>query len=81
MKGTEAEAEARHHPAVVAHRTSRDADVQLRVADAITKFAGSMPFVYLHAIGFILWMLFVETNPWPMPTLVVSPGRSSCRRS
>lgn len=70
MKGTEAE--ARHHPVVVAHRTSRAADVQLRVADAITKFAGSMPFVYLHAIGFALWMLFVEANPWPMLTLVVS---------
>ncbi|MEU9028163.1 DUF1003 domain-containing protein [Streptomyces sp. NPDC048383] len=76
MKGTKAEAEteaeARHHPVVVAHRTNRAADVQLRVADAITRFAGSMPFVYLHAIGFALWMLFVEADPWPMLTLVVS---------
>ncbi|MCY0939824.1 DUF1003 domain-containing protein [Streptomyces sp. H34-S5] len=48
------------------------ADVQLRVADAITKFAGSMPFVYLHAVAFTLWMLFVEANPWPMLTLAVS---------
>ena len=35
-------------------------------------FAGSMPFVYLHAIGFTLWMLFAESNPWPTLTLIVS---------
>jgi len=62
----------RHHPAVVAHRKSRAEDVQLRVADAITKFAGSMPFVYIHAIVFAFWMLFVESSPWPTLTLVVS---------
>ena len=39
-----------HHPAVVAHQASSAADIQLRMADAITKFAGSMTFVYLHAI-------------------------------
>jgi uncharacterized membrane protein len=61
-----------HHPVVVAHQASSAADVQLRMADAITKFAGSMTFVYLHAIVFIVWMLFVETNPWPTLTLVVS---------
>ncbi|MGW2050896.1 DUF1003 domain-containing protein [Streptomyces sp. NPDC001858] len=63
---------AKHHPAVVAHHNSRAGDVQLRVADAITKFAGSMPFVYLHAIAFALWMVFIEANPWPTLTLVVS---------
>ncbi|MGH3624880.1 MAG: DUF1003 domain-containing protein [Sciscionella sp.] len=62
----------RHHPAVVAHHTSRAADLQLRIADTITKFAGSMLFVYLHAIGFTLWMLLVEPSPWPTLTLVVS---------
>ena len=61
-----------HHPVVVATRAARAADVQLRIADAITKFAGSMNFVYLHAVAFILWMLFVESNPWPTLTLVVS---------
>jgi len=61
-----------HHPAVVAHRASRAANVQLRIADTITKFAGSMWFVYIHAIGFALWMLFVELSPWPTLTLVVS---------
>src|SRR5882757_2927328 len=61
-----------HHPAVVAHQASRAANVQLRIADTITKFAGSMWFVYIHAIGFVLWMLFVESSPWPTLTLVVS---------
>ena len=61
-----------HHPAVVAHRKRRAADVQLRIADAITKFAGSMPFVYIHAVVFAFWMLFMEASPWPTLTLVVS---------
>ncbi|MER6954042.1 DUF1003 domain-containing protein [Streptomyces sp. NPDC000618] len=69
---SEQHSRAKHHPAVVAHHKSRAGDVQLRIADAITKFAGSMPFVYLHAIAFALWMLFVEANPWPTLTLVVS---------
>jgi uncharacterized membrane protein len=50
----------------------RRADIQLRLADRITAFAGSMRFVYLHAIGFGLWMLFFEKSPWPTLTLVVS---------
>jgi uncharacterized membrane protein len=61
-----------HYPVVAAHRSKRAGDIQLRIADAITKVAGSMVFVYLHAVGFLLWMLFVESNPWPMLTLVVS---------
>ena len=61
-----------HHPVVEAHRASRAADVQLRVADAITAFAGSMRFVYIHAVVFALWMLFAESDPWPKLTLVVS---------
>jgi uncharacterized membrane protein len=61
-----------HHPAVVAHRNIRAGAVQLRIADAITKFAGSMPFVYIHAIAFAFWMLFLEASPWPTLTLVVS---------
>jgi uncharacterized membrane protein len=60
------------HPVVVAHRESRAADVQLRVADAITSFAGSMKFVYVHIVVFVVWMLFVEKNPWPTLTLTVS---------
>jgi uncharacterized membrane protein len=46
--------------------------VQLRIADAITSFAGSMKFVYIHAVAFAVWMLFIESNPWPKLTLIVS---------
>ena len=64
--------EQQHHPVVVAHQAGRASSAQLRIADAITAFAGSMPFVYIHAVGFVLWMLLVESNPWPTLTLVVS---------
>lgn len=61
-----------HHPAVVDHLARRAASVQIRIADAITAFAGSMNFVYLHIVVFAAWMLFVERSPWPTLTLVVS---------
>lgn len=61
-----------HHPAIVHVREQRAANLQLRVADWITRFAGSMLFVYLHILVFAGWMLFVETTPWPTLTLVVS---------
>jgi uncharacterized membrane protein len=60
------------HPALISVAEKRAADVQLRVADAITKFAGSMMFVYVHIVLFAVWMLFIETNPWPTLTLTVS---------
>lgn len=65
-------ADERHHPALTAHQASRAASVQLRIADRITAFAGSMPFVYIHAIAFAVWMILVEADPWPKLTLVVS---------
>ena len=61
-----------NHPALIEVAEKRAADVQLRVADAITKFAGSMMFVYVHIVLFAVWMLFVEKNPWPTLTLIVS---------
>jgi uncharacterized membrane protein len=60
------------HPVVVVHKAQRAADLQLRIADGITAFAGSMPFVYIHAALFGIWMLSIESNPWPMLTLIVS---------
>ena len=62
----------RHHPIVLAQQAHRAASLQLRVADAITAFAGSMNFVYLHAVLFAVWMIFVEGSPWPTLTLIVS---------
>src|SRR5438445_9890660 len=61
-----------HHPGYRKVAEHRAADVQLRVADAITRFAGSMPFVYIHAVVFGVWMLVLEKSPWPTLTLVVS---------
>jgi uncharacterized membrane protein len=61
-----------HHPVVVEHAARRAQDLQLRIADAITAFAGSMPFVYVHVCVFACWMLFVENDPWPRLTLIVS---------
>src|SRR3954452_7138528 len=60
------------HPSVTKLRLRRAENVQLRIADAITSFAGSMPFVYVHVVVFAVWMLFVERNPWPTLTLAVS---------
>ena len=60
------------HPALQSVAEKRAADLQLRVADAITAFAGSMNFVYLHVVLFTVWMLFIESKPWPTLTLVVS---------
>jgi uncharacterized membrane protein len=61
-----------HHPAVVEQFEKRAADAQLRVADKITAFAGSMNFVYLHILLFALWMIVFERSPWPTLTLIVS---------
>ncbi|ORW97730.1 hypothetical protein AWB92_03045 [Mycobacterium sp. IEC1808] len=61
-----------HHPAVIAEARRRGQDLQLRLADRITAFAGSMNFVWLHAALFGVWMLFLERSPWPTLTLAVS---------
>ena len=50
-----ASGEVQHHPALVAHHEARASDVQLRIADAITKFAGSMMFIYIHVVIFGVW--------------------------
>jgi uncharacterized membrane protein len=60
------------HPVVTKARAKRAENLQLKIADAITSFAGSMPFVYVHIAVFAVWMLFVEKSPWPTLTLVVS---------
>jgi uncharacterized membrane protein len=62
----------RLHPAVLAEAERRAASIQLRIADWITAFAGSMAFVYIHIVLFTVWMLWIEKNPWPTLTLIVS---------
>jgi uncharacterized membrane protein len=61
-----------HHPAVIDQFNKRAESAQLRVADQITRFAGSMAFVYLHIALFAIWMLVFERSPWPTLTLIVS---------
>jgi uncharacterized membrane protein len=61
-----------HHPVVLEQQAARLENTQLRIADNITAFAGSMQFVYLHVLLFTLWMIFVESSPWPTLTLIVS---------
>jgi uncharacterized membrane protein len=62
----------RVHPVTAALMAQRAENLQLKVADGITTFAGSMPFVYIHAAAFALWMLAFERSPWPTLTLIVS---------
>jgi len=61
-----------HNPVVLEQQAQRAAQFQLRVADWITAFAGSMNFVYIHIVLFTVWMLFIEHKPWPTLTLIVS---------
>jgi uncharacterized membrane protein len=60
------------HPVTAALLAQRAENVQLKIADAITTFAGSMTFVYIHAAAFVVWMLVFERSPWPTLTLIVS---------
>jgi uncharacterized membrane protein len=61
------------HPVLVQHEEERSRNPQDRIADAITSFAGSMPFVYLHIIWFTLWItLRVEKFPFGFLTMLVS---------
>lgn len=61
-----------HSPVVLKQFEKRAANIQLRIADKITSFAGSMRFVYIHAVLFAVWMIVFEKSPWPTLTLVVS---------
>ena len=61
------------HPILTQQAEERAKSVQNRIADAVTRFAGSMPFVYLHIVWFSLWIgLGVETYPFGLLTMVVS---------
>jgi uncharacterized membrane protein len=61
-----------HSPFVLQQQKERAEQFQLHIADKITAFAGSMNFVYLHVFVFAVWMLFIESSPWPTLTLIVS---------
>jgi uncharacterized membrane protein len=61
------------HPALIEHSEERARSAQNRVADAITRFAGSMWFVYLHVAWFAVWIgLGIERYPYGLLTMIVS---------
>ncbi len=61
------------HPALLEHAVQRSKSAQNRVADQITKFAGSMTFVYVSIVWFGLWIgLGVEKYPFGLLTMIVS---------
>lgn len=62
----------KRHPAVLEEQAQRFASAELRIADKITAYAGSMHFVYFHITMFAVWMVFLESRPWPTLTLIVS---------
>lgn len=51
-------------------------DSETKIADSITRFAGSMAFVYLHIIWFGIWLFFApafgDHFPYGFLTMVVS---------
>jgi uncharacterized membrane protein len=44
------------NPALVRQADQRARSIENRIADRITAFAGSMPFVYIHIIWFSCWI-------------------------
>lgn len=61
------------HPALLEFRADRAKSLQNRIADAITTFAGSMVFVYIHIAWFAIWIgLGVEKYPFGLLTMIVS---------
>ena len=61
------------NPALLKDAEQRAQNVQSRIADAITRFSGSMAFVYLHVIWFGCWIGFgVEKYPFGLLTMIVS---------
>jgi uncharacterized membrane protein len=61
------------NPVLVKDAEHRAQNVQNRIADRITDFAGSMSFVYLHILWFGCWIGFgVESYPFGLLTMIVS---------
>jgi uncharacterized membrane protein len=60
-------------PAQVKQAEERATNTQNKIADAITRFSGSMTFVYIHIIWFATWIgLGVEKYPFGLLTMIVS---------
>jgi len=63
----------RGNPALIEHARERKQNVDNRIADVITAFAGSMTFVWIHVLWFGLWIgLGAERYPYGLLTMIVS---------
>lgn len=61
------------NPVLLRHAEERAASAENRLADAITAFAGSMRFAYIHLLWFGSWIIFkVEDYPFGLLTMIVS---------
>jgi uncharacterized membrane protein len=61
------------NPALLKHADQRRQHLENRIADQITRFAGSMTFVYLYIIWFAAWIILgVEHYPYGLLTMIVS---------
>src|SRR3979411_1605572 len=61
------------NPALAKRAEARAASIQNRIADVITRFAGSMAFVYFHIIWFAVWIIAgIEGYPYGLLTMIVS---------
>jgi uncharacterized membrane protein len=61
------------NPALLQHAEQRRKSLENRIADQITRFSGSMLFVYLHIIWFAAWIgLRVVQYPFWLLTMFVS---------
>ena len=61
------------NPALQTLTAARKESLQNRISDAITAFAGSMPFVIIHVIWFAVWILAgFDPYPYGLLTMIVS---------
>ena len=61
------------NPALGMFLQERGKNFENQVADTITRFTGSMPFIYLHVAWFTGWIaLGVEEYPYGLLTMIVS---------
>lgn len=61
------------NPALRDHAKERRAKFENRLADLITRFAGSMDFVYVSIVWYALWIAIpAEEYPFGLLTMIVS---------
>ena len=66
---------APRNPALREHAKERRAKLENRLADTVTRFAGSMDFVYLSIVWYGLWIAIpLEEYPFGLLTMIVARG-------